>query len=105
MNEPDELSAKEMLQIAKELKGFVSEVGYITPLSPTEYDLKYYSSERELDFCGHVTIATMYDIINTNQEISMSACSASCLRRSSASFSRMNRTLSMLASISRAIES
>ncbi len=67
LDEPGELSATEMLQIAKEMKGFVSEVGYATPVSENEYDLKYYSSERELDFCGHVTIATMYDIVKTNE--------------------------------------
>ncbi len=62
-----ELSANEMLQIARELKGFVSEVGYVVPVSENEFGFKYYSSERELDFCGHVTIATMYDIIRTSE--------------------------------------
>src|SRR5690554_2646527 len=57
-----DLTDEEMLQVAKELKGFVSEVGFITIFNDEEYNFKYYSSERELDFCGHVTIASMYDI-------------------------------------------
>lgn len=67
LNKLSELSPDEMLQIARELKGFVSEVGYVAPVSGNEFALKYYSSERELDFCGHVTIATMYDIVQTNE--------------------------------------
>ncbi len=62
LKDQNDLSGPEMLQVAKELKGFVSEVGYITKFNDEEYNFKYYSSERELDFCGHVTIATMYDI-------------------------------------------
>lgn len=73
LDKPGELSAKEMLQLAKELKGFVSEVGYAVRLSENEFDLKYYSSERELDFCGHVTVAAMYDIIKTNEAIALSS--------------------------------
>ena len=51
-----------MLQIAKELKGFVKEVGYVFGTSEGSFDLKYFSSEREVDFCGHATIAIMYDL-------------------------------------------
>lgn len=66
LNNQDDLSDKEMLQIAKELKGFVSEVGYIVQSGDSEYTFRYYSSERELDFCGHVTIASMFDIIKNS---------------------------------------
>jgi PhzF family phenazine biosynthesis protein len=66
-----EISETEMLQIAKELKGFVSEVGFATRIADTEFDLRYYSSEREVDFCGHATIAIMYDIIKTNPSVSL----------------------------------
>lgn len=61
----DELNDKEMLQIAKELEGFVNEVGYIWQQN-NGYGLRYYSSEREVEFCGHATIAIMYDLIKNN---------------------------------------
>lgn len=48
-----------MQQIAKELKGFVTEVGFIFKQSDNVFQLKYFSSEREVDFCGHATIAIM----------------------------------------------
>jgi len=44
-----------MQAIARELKGFVNEVGYLCRLDKDLFDLKYYSSEREVDFCGHAT--------------------------------------------------
>lgn len=52
----NDISECEMLQIAKELKGFVSEVGYVAKVGENEFDLRYYSSEREVDFCGHATL-------------------------------------------------
>ncbi len=66
---PDDLSESEMQKIAKELKGFVNEVGYLCPLSDDSFSLKYYSSEREVDFCGHATIAIMYDLIKNNEDL------------------------------------
>ncbi|MBN1636476.1 MAG: PhzF family phenazine biosynthesis protein [Deltaproteobacteria bacterium] len=67
---PDErISAQEMQRIARELKGFVSEVGYVRPVDEKSFDLKYYSSEREVDFCGHATIAIMYDLIAGSQKL------------------------------------
>lgn len=63
----DELSQKEMIQIAKELKGFVSEVGYVSPGTDTDFQLRYFSSEREVAFCGHATIAILNDIIANNK--------------------------------------
>ena len=58
-----------MQRIASELRFFVSEVGFVFPLPPDSgqadgpaYRLKYYSPEREVDFCGHATIAIMYDL-------------------------------------------
>lgn len=59
----------EMLQIAKELKGFVNEVGYMVKTSANEFELKYYSAEREVDFCGHATIAIMYDLLKTDSAL------------------------------------
>lgn len=63
LSSPDEISAAEKLQIAGELKGFVSEVAYISQKAEDSFDLSYYSSEREVEFCGHATIAVMYDLV------------------------------------------
>jgi PhzF family phenazine biosynthesis protein len=63
LNSENEISEGEMLQMAKELKGFVNEVGYIFKSSENQIDIKYYSSEREVDFCGHATVAIMYDLL------------------------------------------
>ncbi len=64
-----DMTEKEMLQIAKELKGYVNEVGFVAQVNENEFDLRYYSSEREVDFCGHATIAIMYDILKTDKNI------------------------------------
>lgn len=61
-----DISKNEMLQIAKELKGFVNEIGYVEKKGKSEFDLRYFSSECELDFCGHATIAILYDLIKTD---------------------------------------
>lgn len=64
----DDISDGEMLQIAKELKGYVNEVGYISQTGENAFDLRYFSSEREVDFCGHATIAIMYDMVKSNSD-------------------------------------
>lgn len=66
LDSKDALDDKEMLQIAKELKNFVNEVGYIWQ-QDSGYALRYYSSEREVEFCGHATIAIMYDLIKNDE--------------------------------------
>lgn len=63
----EDLTEYEKLRIAKELKGFVNEVGFISHGNKTDYELCYYSSEREVAFCGHATIAILYDIIANNE--------------------------------------
>ena len=65
----EELSEDEKLRIAKELKGFVSEVGYVSPGTETDYELCYFSSEREVTFCGHATIAILNDIVANNEAL------------------------------------
>lgn len=60
------LSAEDMLAVAKEHDGFVSEVVFCTPVEDAHYNLRYYSSECEVAFCGHGTIACMYDLIANN---------------------------------------
>ncbi|NCB50609.1 MAG: PhzF family phenazine biosynthesis protein [Clostridia bacterium] len=63
------LSGPGMQDIARAHKGFVSEVVYCTPKGENEFDLKYYSSECEVEFCGHGTIACMYDLTKNNSEL------------------------------------
>lgn len=63
------INDKEMLKIAQELKGYVNEVGYISKVDTNTYKLRYFSSEREVEFCGHATIAIMYDIIKNDNEL------------------------------------
>jgi PhzF family phenazine biosynthesis protein len=65
----NDISDSEMLQIAKELKGFVNEVGYVARVGESMFDFRYFSSEREVDFCGHATIAIMYDLIKTDSKL------------------------------------
>lgn len=62
------LSENEMQNIAKQHKGFVSEVVYCKPLEE-DFQLTYYSSECEVEFCGHGTIACMYDVIKSTPSI------------------------------------
>jgi predicted PhzF superfamily epimerase YddE/YHI9 len=47
----ESINDSEMQRIARELKGFVNEVGYISRENDTTFSLKYYSSEREVEFC------------------------------------------------------
>jgi len=65
----NEIKPEEMQRIAWELKGFVSEVGYLWRIDGTTFGLRYYSSEREVEFCGHATIAIMYDLIRNDQDL------------------------------------
>jgi len=69
----EELSEAEKLQIAKELKGFVSEVGYVCPGTEADYEVCYFSSEREVAFCGHATIAIVHDLVATNDAVQSKA--------------------------------
>jgi PhzF family phenazine biosynthesis protein len=56
------LSPDDMLAVAQQHKGFVSEVVYCEPSDKADVKLTYYSSECEVDFCGHGTIACLYDL-------------------------------------------
>jgi PhzF family phenazine biosynthesis protein len=69
LNSLDDINAVEMQQIARELKGFVSETGYVCRLDEETFNLRYYSSEREVDFCGHATVAIMYDLIKNSSDL------------------------------------
>lgn len=63
------LTEAEMLSVAKQHKGFVSEVVYCTAKSGADFELVYYSSEREVPFCGHGTIACMYSLIKISPQL------------------------------------
>ncbi len=69
LGEEQTLSDKDMLEIAKQHKGFVSEVVYCRKLQSEEFELSYYSSECEVDFCGHGTIACMYSLIRSSPKL------------------------------------
>lgn len=64
-----DLSPGEMQEIARELKSFVSEVGFVAGIDAGRYWIRYYSSEREVNFCGHATIAILYDLIRNSPEL------------------------------------
>ena len=63
------LSDNQMLNIAKQHKGFVSEVVFCTQRDKITFDLVFFSSECEVDFCGHGTIACMYSIIKDTPDL------------------------------------
>jgi PhzF family phenazine biosynthesis protein len=64
---PDQnaLSVAGMQQIARELAGYVSEVAFVYP-DEGHTGLRFFSAEREVAFCGHCTIAAMYDLIKND---------------------------------------
>ncbi|WP_105616380.1 PhzF family phenazine biosynthesis protein [Vallitalea okinawensis] len=69
LNSFNDINDNEMLKIASQLRGYVNEVGYITKSDNRKYTLRYFSAEREVEFCGHATIAIMYDIIKNDKEL------------------------------------
>jgi PhzF family phenazine biosynthesis protein len=64
LKEDGPLDEAGMQKIALELKGFVNEVGFVSK-PDGEYHLRFYSSECEVAFCGHATIAIMYDLLSS----------------------------------------
>lgn len=71
MVDNDMLTQEEMLEIGREHSGFVSEVVFCSASQIADLKLTYYSSECEVDFCGHGTIATMYDRINCDDKLKL----------------------------------
>lgn len=65
----EELTDDQMLAIAKAHKGFVSEMVYCGSSSVADVKLTYYSSECEVEFCGHGTIACMFDLIKNDPSL------------------------------------
>ena len=64
LDRPDALTDDQMQQIAREMAGCVSEVVYLWP-EGGHTSLRFFSSEREVAFCGHGTIAAMHDLVKT----------------------------------------
>ena len=63
------LSLEQMQAIAAEHKGFVMEVVFCSKSDVADCKLTYYSSECEVEFCGHGTIATMYTMVKEMPEL------------------------------------
>lgn len=68
LNSMTDITAVEMQRIARELKGFVNEVVFLFP-EDESFRLRYFSSECEVDFCGHGTIGIMYDVIRNRPDL------------------------------------
>ncbi|HSK68533.1 MAG TPA: PhzF family phenazine biosynthesis isomerase [Candidatus Limnocylindria bacterium] len=64
LGEGQALPEDRMLDIARRHRGFVSEVVYCAPAGDAAFRLWYYSSECEVDFCGHGTVACMHCLIS-----------------------------------------
>lgn len=47
--------------------GFICEFVFVNNSDKADLKLTYYSSECEVDFCGHGTIATMYELIKNDE--------------------------------------
>lgn len=65
----DELDEAAMLDIARQHKGFVSEVVYCFRSGDGSFSLRYFSSECEVEFCGHGTIACMYVLLKESPDL------------------------------------
>lgn len=65
----EDLPEAQMQRIARELKGYVSEVGFIARIAPDAFKIRYFSSEQEVQFCGHATIGIMYDRILSDPSV------------------------------------
>lgn len=69
LSSKEDITTNQMQKLARELKGFVNEVGFLFQNTEDILEFKYYSSEREVDFCGHATIAIMYDLIKNDSNL------------------------------------
>ena len=65
----EDLTPEQMQAIAAEHKGFVMEVVFCGQSDVADCKLTYYSSECEVEFCGHGTIATLYTMVKEASEL------------------------------------
>lgn len=63
------LSDAEMLHVARQHKGYVSEVVFCFRPDASTLALRYFSSESEVEFCGHGTIACAYSLISETPDL------------------------------------
>lgn len=63
------ITTDEMQKIAWELRGFVNEVGFVRRTGQDRLALRYYSAEKQVPFCGHATIAIVYDLLANDPEL------------------------------------
>jgi PhzF family phenazine biosynthesis protein len=80
LDENENLTDEDMQRIAAQHKGFVTEVVFCKKAAES-YALAYYSSEREVPFCGHGTIACMYTLIQETPELLAQNRFTVCTRR------------------------
>ena len=66
----DSVSDAEMQRLATQVAamGFVTEVAFARPVAAGELALRYFSCEREVPFCGHATVASMYQLLSAVPE-------------------------------------
>ena len=57
LNSP-ELTEKQMAYITKQIE--VSETAFVFPSKKADYKIRFFTSEIEVDLCGHATIATFF---------------------------------------------
>ena len=62
------LTEAEMQMVAQEQKGYVNEVCFVSRVGE-EFNLRFYSSECEVAFCGHATVAVMHDILKNAPDL------------------------------------
>ncbi|MBU1940511.1 MAG: PhzF family phenazine biosynthesis isomerase, partial [Candidatus Thermoplasmatota archaeon] len=55
---PPPLTPKQMQWISQALK--VSETAFIKPSTKADFHVRFFSSQMEVDLCGHATIATFH---------------------------------------------
>ncbi len=66
----DVVSEGERQRLATQVaaSGFVTEVAFVRPAGPAELELSYYSCACEVPFCGHATVASMYQLLSASPE-------------------------------------
>ena len=75
LDKDEAISEAAMQAIARDHKGFVCEMVFCGRVEESEaaYALRYFSSECEVDFCGHGTIACLYSLIKEDKSLSKQA--------------------------------
>ena len=66
----EQITDAEMQRLATQVAGtgFVTEVAFARPAGGDALELRYFSCEREVPFCGHATVASIYHLCATVPE-------------------------------------